>query len=106
MRSRSSMITKLAEKRSVELEYNANESSCHYDENIPTDKVQVVKSLSILIDSDSQYFLLNCSISTYVAHMVVNTKKKGEFCGPLRPDESDGFGETQVSNSADVENKK
>lgn len=39
------MITKLAEKRSVELEYNANESSCHYDENIPTDKVQVVKSL-------------------------------------------------------------
>lgn len=45
MRSRSSMITKLAEKRRVELEYNANESSCHYDENIPTDKVQVVKSL-------------------------------------------------------------
>jgi hypothetical protein len=42
----------------------------------------------------------------YVAHMVVNTKKKGEFCGPLRPDESDGFGETQVSDSADVENKK
>jgi hypothetical protein len=45
MRSRFSMITKLAEKRSVELEYKANESSCYYDENIPTNKVQVAKSL-------------------------------------------------------------